>query len=351
MNSMFRDASISAVAPGKAILFGEHAINRGQPAIAAAVGLYARCSVRLAERFIFQSETRHQIATREAIAAMAREVDVNRAAQNFAAICKLAAEDYFAPQKYVLASAFGESLPEGLSIRWESEIPSSSGLGSGGAAFTSMVAAITPFLRNEPTLEQRADWAHRGDVIAHGGIASALDTQTSLLGGVICYTGEGLASPVQCATGLSFVIAHTGISAATSEVNRRVREWLAEKPDVRINYFQAIGALTRAALAPLKIGDWVELGRLFNLNQLVLSKIGVSCAEIDCLIEAALGAGAFGAKISGSGGGGIVIALVDSKRKAVVSEAMAAAGGKVFGPPIGVDGVRVDTPDSAPVGG
>ena len=368
---------MTASAPGKAILFGEHAINRGQAAISLSVGLYAECQAGFHSRFHFRSGTKEQVIDRLELLELGRSVETCRATDNFEAIRRLAAEDYFAPQKYILASAFGESLPAGLSLEWHSEVPSASGLGSGGSAFVAMVAAVSELLwrrkfhepstkahesritnhesnlesrrlSSAPTLEQRAAWAHRGDIVAHGGIASALDTQTSLLGGVIRFTGKGLAEPVKCAPGLTLVIAHTGVSAPTSEVNTRVRKWLAEQPEVRVEYFQAMGNLTRAARPALQRGDWPELGRLMTLNQFLLEKIGVSCIEIDRLIVAARAAGAHGAKLSGSGGGGIIIALASTETKSAVAEALARAGGRVFTPEIAVPGVTIHSNHELP---
>ena len=337
------DVVVEAAAPGKVILFGEHAINRGQPALSASVGLRAHCRVSLqrATDCFFRSGTNQQAGSQESVVALTREVEKFRTDSDFDSIRRLASSDYFAPAKYILGSAFGENLPKGLMVEWESEIPPSSGLGSGGAAFTAMITAMNAFLPEPATLEQRAAWAHLGDVIAHGGIASALDTQTSLLGGIIQLEGQGLAGAVPCAPGLLLVIGHTGIVASTREVNTRVRLWLEEKPASRMAYFRAIGALSRAALPLLRTGNWDELGRLLTLNQLVLEKIGVSCAESNQLMEAALNAGALGAKVSGSGGGGIVIALVTDNSKEPVAKAIEAAGGTVLVPEIAVPGAMV----------
>ncbi len=336
--------TVTATAPGKAILFGEHAINRGQPALATAVGLYARCRVTVAmERdYHLRSGARIEHISGDALMTLARAVDAQLVAGDYEAIRRLAAADYFAPAKYVLATAVEHGLPGGLEIAWESEAPGSSGLGSGGAAFVAMVAAISMFLPQPPTLEERAAWAHRGDLIAHGGVASALDTQTSLFGGVIRFTGQGLADPVACAPGLTLVIGNTNVLAATSEVNSGVRRWLAERPRARMAYFEAIGALGRAALPLLERGEWAELGRLFTLNQLILDKIGVGCPEADTLIDAALEAGAWGAKVSGSGGGGIMIAMVSPEARSTVAEAINAAGGVALLPEVGVAGVSTD---------
>ncbi|MGH2354846.1 MAG: mevalonate kinase family protein, partial [Chloroflexota bacterium] len=292
---------ITARAPGKVILFGEHAINRGQPALAASVGLYATCRLAPSGRrgYRFRSRTpgggdaRTGEASREEIVRLGREVDGFQAAEAYEGIRRLASADFFAPTKYILASALGEALPEGLEIEFGSEIPQSCGLGSGGAAFAALACALAAWRgegdgKRADDRERLADWAHRGDVIAHGGVASRLDTQTSLCGGVIRYVasrppsgsgrqaagvrrqGGGLGEPVPCAAGLRLVIGNTGVVAATSEVNARVREWLGASPVARMRYFEAMGVIARNALAPLRNGDWARLGHLMTLNQVLL---------------------------------------------------------------------------------
>ena len=337
--------TVVATAPGKAILFGEHAINRGQPAIAAAVGIYARCHAVVAAEagYWLRSGAHEERVSGDALAALASRVDDHLAASDYDAIRRIAAMDYFAPAKYILAAMTGHGLPAGLAVEWSSEIPRSSGLGSGGAAFTGLVAAVSGLLRERADRAQHARWAHRGDIIAHGGIASPLDTQTSLLGGVIRLElgrqNNGLAESIPCAPGLALVIGNTRRGAATAEINGRVQRWLAEQPRRRMAYFEAIGALARAAIPLLERGEWAELGRLFTLNQLVLEKLGVSSPELDRLIDAALDAGAWGAKLSGSGGGGIMIALVSPEACQSVAQAIAAVGGEAWTPAVGVPGV------------
>jgi mevalonate kinase len=339
-------------APAKAILFGEHAVNRGQVAIAASVGLRIKCHVRRGGYFYhLQSKGHARTFTRDEVIALGRQVDEWRAAGDYAAIRQLAARDYFAPAQYIIAHAMRSipALEDGLDIAFASEIPRSGGLGSGGAAHAALARALYHFAAGDADLSPGAQnqaqigaWAYLGDVIAHGGIASALDTQTSLLGGVIRYSTEAWGERIPAAPGLRLVIGDTGVRGQTSEVNSRVREWLAGDP-TRMRYFEMIGALSEAAQKGLEQGDWRLLGRLMNLNQLVLEKIGVSCPELERLIDAAIGAGAPGAKLSGSGGGGIMIALAtDETREAIVQALHQAGAYAVYAPEIAVQGAQVE---------
>jgi mevalonate kinase len=335
--------SVTAVAPGKVILLGEHAVNRGQPAIAAAVGLYARCRAAYSEDglFHFRSAARAQDVSPEEVWGVCGGVREALERKHLGKIRAITAADFYAPQKYVLGTMQMHDRIRPLTIEWDSQVPSHSGLGSGGSAFTSMVAAVLALTGTLASREARAEWAHLGDVVAHGGIASALDTQTSLLGGVIRYTGQGLAASLPFAAALALVIGDTGVHAATREVNARVRAWLDASTTARMHAFRAVGALTRAAGPTLERGDWDELGRLMNLNQLVLEKIGVSCPEADRLIAAALDAGALGAKVSGSGGGGIIVALATPGTRQAVAQAISAAGGTALTPAVAVPGVAL----------
>lgn len=331
----------TATAPAKAILIGEHAVNRGAAALAVSVGLRARCTVAPGEglAYCFSSGKHKQQTTREEIIALGRVLDGARANADYGTIQWHAANDFFAPAKYALAG-LGETLPAALNVYFESDIPQAAGLGSGGAVVVALVAAVAHLLHEDASPRRLATLAHRGDCVAHGGIASGLDSQTSLYGRAIRYTAASEGEPIDMADGLTLVIGHCGVVAATSAVNKRVREWLAEQPS-RKHYFEEIGLLARHAELTLREGDWPELGRLMNLNQLVLERIGVSCAELETLNQAALAAGAFGAKLSGSGGGGIMIALVAPERSEQVAAAIAQAGGMPIIAPVGVGGVEV----------
>lgn len=347
--------TIITKAPAKAILLGEHAVNRGQAALAVSVGLYSTCTLSYPdeienrrdghpqssnEGYVFQTAEQSHIATRSSILELATTIDHLLLTSQYEAIQRIAQKDFFAAAKYVIA-AQGETLPRTMHISLASEIPPCAGLGSGGSIFVALAAALASIQpQTQEWHAQAARWALRGDIIAHGGTASGLDTQTSLYGQVIRYTAHGQGESIPCADGLHLIIGNTQIFAATSQVNARVRSWLNEQP-VRLHYFQEIGLLVKQAEIALEQGNWTELGHLLNLNQLLLERIGVSCPEIERLNEAALAAGALGAKLSGSGGGGIMIALVPSVSVESVAQAIHTAGGIAIIAPTRVAGATV----------
>src|SRR5690606_10700981 len=122
----------------------------------------------------------------------------------------------------------------------------------------------------------------------------------------------------------------TGIRANTAQVNERVRSWERAHPSVAAKAFERIGTLAALGEDALVAGDFKALGALMVQNHEVLRAIGVSCRKLEQLNKAALDAGAFGAKVAGSGGGGIMVAVADEARIDAVAAAIEAAGGRAF---------------------
>lgn len=102
--------------------------------------------------------------------------------------------------------------------------------------------------------------------------------------------------------------------------------------------------LVEQAQTALASSDLPTVGHTMNLCHLIKEKLGMSIPRIEELIEAALGAGALGAKISGKGGGGIIVALTKPGDEGKVAEAIDAAGGKGIVPDVAVPGARIETP-------
>jgi mevalonate kinase len=143
---------------------------------------------------------------------------------------------------------------------------------------------------------------------------------------------------------LPLVIGDTKVPHSTNKTNTHIRLWLEENP-ARMHVFRDMGYLQPFFLRALEANDLRALGHLMNLSLLLQKEMGVSTAESERLCEAAIGAGAYGAKISGSGGGGIVIALGEQEMIAPIAAAIDAAGGQSFCVGTGAEGTRLEAPD------
>jgi mevalonate kinase len=333
-------------APAKIILFGEHGVNRQQPALATAVDLrtYCRVTLRNDGGYRLAATSHREQGDLAEIVALRKTIDDYRAAQELERI-REAARDFFAPARYVLGhllAQFPKQLATtGFDIEWRSHLPIGSGLGSGAAASTSMVQALAAALGERISLETIVQAAWQGDVIAHGGVASSLDSSTATYGGLIRYSVADGVETLPVATALKIVIGDTLVQHNTAALNTHVRKWLQEEP-ARMHFFRDMGWLVRQATDALQNGDSATLGFLMNLHQLIQEKMGTSIPHAERLIMAALEAGALGAKISGSGGGGIVIALVEPETMERVATAINEAGGHAYGVTTGTHGVRVE---------
>ena len=218
-------------APAKIILFGEHGVNRQQPALATAVDLrtYCRVQPRDDDRYALRGGGRVEEGDLESIAAFRAQVDALRESGALDEIREIA-RDFFAPTRYVLAYAVSALETGGVDVTWRSDLPIGSGLGSGAAANTSMVRALCEIAGGACEREEIVEFAWQGDVIAHGGVASSLDSSTSTYGGLVRYTTAAGAEVLPIAAQLPMVIGDTGVQHNTAAINTHVRRWLDEKP-------------------------------------------------------------------------------------------------------------------------
>lgn len=335
------DAVVTS-SPGKVILFGEHGVNRQQPALAIAVDLRLYCRVeRRAEGYELHSGERREAGSLAELAAFKARVDALRTVGDLDEIRSLAF-DFFAAPRYVLAHALERSNLPGVLVTWRSELPIGSGMGSGAAASTAMILGVM-CLKGRPIPPEELAWlAWQGDAIAHGGVASSLDSSTCAYGGLLRFTVADGAQPLPLHSPLPLVIGDSRVQKSTAEANTRVRRWLDAHP-AHMQLFRDMGYLVGMAQEALACSDLVALGHLMNLHQLLQEKLGTGWPQAERLIEAAIGAGALGAKISGSGLGGIVIALTPLGQEQEIAAAIDDAGGRSYVALAGAEGTRVES--------
>lgn len=276
----------AASAPGKVILFGEHFVVHGNPAIVSAISRRARVEVAESENDVFVVE------------GFQGDNPASSAAS-------------------YLAKKLGYS--RGLILRISSQIPQSVGLGSSASVAVAAAAATLQLIRGKIEYDLLLEAAHEGEKVAHY-MPSGIDTAVATFGGAGTYTrSEGYR---RIDIGLKeLLVINTGKPRSTGEIVKKVKEFGEMNPGKFREILAEASWIVREALGALRQPDLEYLGRLMNKNQELLRIVGASSKEIEEVIDSCLALGAHGAKLTGAGGGGCVIAVADHDRlNKIVSE-------------------------------
>lgn len=300
-------AVTTASAAGKVILFGEHAVVYGRPAIAVPVaGLRAWATV----------DDAPPGAGCTVVAA-----DLNR---------RLSPAD--APPDDPLALIVRLTLAE-LSLAAEpdwtitlrSDIPIASGLGSGAAVATAIVRALAEHAGRSLPPDAVSALVYETERLHHGTPSGIDNTVVAYEQPVYFVRGQPL-QPLRVGGEFWLAIADTGVASPTKLVVGEVRRAWQADPTRYEALFDEMGSIAERARQVIERGQVSELGPLMDENQQLLSAIGVSSPLLEQLCAAARQAGAGGAKLSGAGRGGNVIALVTPPTANDVAAALRAAG-------------------------
>jgi mevalonate kinase len=303
--------AISATAPGKIILFGEHAVVYGEPAIAVPVSqVKARAIV---------TANPHQTAGWVQVTAP----DINLDSQ----LNTLPPEDPIGKAVLSVFSTLGISNPPAFNLRITSTIPIAAGLGSGAAVSAAILRAVSAFLGYPFEDEQVSALSYEIDVIHHGTPSGIDNTVVTFEKPVYFIKGQPI-QMIQVPTPFTIVIADTGVPSPTSVAVSDVRTAWKEDPKTYKSMFNAIGEITRKARQTIEDGLPEKLGALMVNNHELLEKMGVSSPKLRRLVSTARESGASGAKLSGAGRGGNMIALVGPENAREVADALVNAGAK-----------------------
>jgi mevalonate kinase len=160
----------------------------------------------------------------------------------------------------------------------------------------------------------------------HHGTPSGVDnTVIAFEQPVYFVKGEGV-KRLSVGAPLNLIIADTGVTSSTREVVGDVRRRWQSQPDTYEGLFDEIGAIARLAKTAIERGDNEAIGRLMDQNHDLLVALGVSSFELNRLVRAARAAGALGAKMSGAGWGGNIVALVQPRDTQAVASALGETG-------------------------
>jgi mevalonate kinase len=295
-------------APGKIILFGEHAVVYGRPALAVPVN---------------QVQATATVSENSRGGIMIEAPNINLSAD----LLSLPVDH---PLVSIINSVFSTlkiSNPPACTVYLQSTIPVASGLGSGAAVSVAIIRALSAFLGQPLPDETVNSLAFEAEKLYHG-TPSGIDNTVVTYAKPVYFILKKPIKTFHVGAPFSIMIGGTGISAPTKESVGMVRKlWLADKPRWE-KVFTRVGEIVWNARQAIERGDIPELGKLMDANHALLQKMTVSCDELDALVEAARKSGALGAKLSGGGRGGNMIALVEKENAPAVARALSSAGAK-----------------------
>jgi len=279
-------------APGKVFLFGEHAVVYGKPGVAMAIRPRVFVTVR-------KSKSAHH-----------------------------------ARSPYI-DSCFDEMGVKG-SVYVNSQLPSSSGLGSSAAVTVATLSAINDEFGKKYSMEEIATMAYAIEKKVQKGRASPTDTSVSTFGGIVMITGtQRRRLPPQ---NLPLVVGNTLVSHSTAKMVEKVADLKKKNPEICEPILDAIGAVSMCAIR--NFSDPHALGNLMNMNHALLEALGAGHPTLSRLVLAARAAGAYGAKLTGAGGGGCMVAICPKHLKSRVVGAVEACDAKAFITNLDTEGAR-----------
>jgi mevalonate kinase len=222
------------------------------------------------------------------------------------------------------------------SVYINSQIPSSSGLGSSAAVTVATLSAINDEFSLHKTREDIADMAFEIEKKVQKGRASPTDTTVSIYGGIVLITGGSRRRlpPVN----MHLVIGDSLVSHSTAKMVDQVGELKKKHPEIVDPIFDAIQGVSMSAIHHLN--NPKELGRYMDMNHALLEALGVGHPQLSKIVLVARAEGAFGAKITGAGGGGCMIALCPKHLKMQVAGAIEACEARAIVTGIDTEGAR-----------
>jgi len=305
---------IRCSAPGKVYLFGEHAVVYGEPAIACAIDKRVFTSVELKDGDNIR------------VTALNKRLYCDN--QEFRYVCAAAK---------MIKELYNTNFGADISI--ESQLPSSQGLGSSAAVTVSTLMALSESLGIGLKDYEIAKIGHKVELYVQG-TASQADTLVTSIGGMVLITGVEM-SKINFIN-LPIIIGATGITRSTSDLVQKVAILKDRYPKLVGSIISCIGEVTRRGKSKLVEGDITGIGELMDINQGLLESLKISTLELNNLIYGARRAGAFGAKITGAGGGGSMYAIAQGANIDKVASQITLLGGQAIKAHFSDRGISVD---------
>jgi mevalonate kinase len=277
---------------GKSILYNEHFVVYNIPAIVSAIGMKTTATVYPNDRFQLVDERPETPGYKKE-----KQDHQKQSLQNMLKAMKLTSEQ------------------TKVKIMLSGNLVAASGIGSSAASCVAIVRALNNYYHLDLSDEKINKVAYEGEKGYHGD-PSGIDNTAATYGGLIWFqrtSGGSIMEKIKIKEPVKIVIGNTGKVANTKKAVEGVRQRKENYPEKYEDLFNKAKKLVYEARKALENFDLREIGRLMNKNHRLLQEIKVSSKELDLLVNTALDAGAFGAKLTGGGLGGNMVALTPSK--------------------------------------
>ncbi|MFO8017561.1 MAG: mevalonate kinase [Promethearchaeia archaeon] len=314
------------IAPGKCILFGEHAVVYGYPAIAMGVGIHSRCEIEKIDKnsLIFHLKNYNRTFTFSSI----KEIQ-----ENFPEEFK-----NFQSGLLLLYNRYNFDLL-GIRVIISSKLFMGGGLGSSASTSVALITALGDFFDLALENSQISDFAFEMEKIVHG-TPSGIDNTICTYGNILIYQNKQF-KILNNIPKFDIMITYTNMDHSTKKAIQKIADLREKKKQYVDDLFYTIGQLTQRAEKAIKEGDIIKMGNLMNKNQKLLEKLGVSNRRIERINKISLEHGLYGSKLTGAGLGGCVIGVGERNKLKQVSKILKKNGFKNIITSINEEGVQI----------
>lgn len=331
-------------APGKIILFGEHAVVYDRLGIACAIE--KRCFIKILpykEKGVFIESRNLNLSKfmgKKELLDFFKLLEDLKNQKKFDQIKIVYKKDKLAPAFFVAASIFKKYGFKKIKIKIDSEIPKN--LGSSSAIFSAISLGVLKFLGKNPTKKEISDFAFEGDIIAHGGTPSGIDNATVTYGGYLEYKKSKGIKPLDIDFKIPILIVDSKKEAQTEKTVSFIRKQKEENSKFVNFVLDNLEIISEKALKYLNSRNLKNFGKLMFDYYQELKKLNISTRELDKIINIARKNKALGSKPTGGWGGGCCLVLAENQKEIInLKRKFAEDGFKSFQTKIGVEGVKL----------
>lgn len=325
---------ITVSAPGKLMLLGDHAVVHSRPCLVTAVGQRMKATVTLLDVEEFQLEAPDvKVEGYKKPMSELGNGEIPKGAKFVEVAVKNFVEKYGSSTKSPI---------KGVRVETKSEFSSQFGFGSSSASTVCTLKALFESVDINAINKDIFELAYK-TVIDIQGVGSGFDTAAAIYGGVLFFIGGGKAIEPVPVKSLPLIVGYSGIKADTPTLVKALKAKMEAEPTIYLPLFDVSTEVVLEGKKALLTNNLEKFGDMMNVNEGLLSSYGVEIGKLAAMIHGARDAGAYGAKLSGAGGGDCMIAVAPEDKAAAVKQAITAAGGQVIELQTNVEGAKVES--------